>query len=111
VFFVRQPEPAQHERDGRERLDLDTALTQGNLKLGQRDAGPARHKGADEIGGGLQHGTAVTTDLSRRRAAGLAHAPHQLDGRRRTDLETIRRLPRRVPRLDRAYNPAAQIQR
>ncbi len=57
-------------------------LGQGGLEFGQGDAGPARHKGANKIGVGLQQGAAVTANLPRRRAAGLTHAPHQLDGSR-----------------------------
>ncbi len=32
--FVRQPKPMQHQRDGRQSLNLDAALTQGGLELG-----------------------------------------------------------------------------
>jgi hypothetical protein len=111
VFFVRQAEPVQHQRDGGQRFDLDAALAQGSLDLSQRNAGLTCHKGAEEIGVGLQHGAAVTANLPRRRAAGLAHPPHQLDRGRGAHIKAHCRLASRRAALNSAHDPTAQIQR
>jgi hypothetical protein len=50
---------------------------------------------------------AMPADLRRGRAAGLTHPPHQLDRRRRVDLEPARRSARGATRIDAPRNPFA----
>jgi hypothetical protein len=84
---MRQAEPVQHERNGRERANHDAALAQGGLDLGERDVRPAVDQTAEQAGMGLENGTAMAADLGRRRAAALAHAAHELDDRGWAHLE------------------------
>jgi hypothetical protein len=86
---MRQAEPVQHERNGRERVNQDAALVQGGLEFGQGDVRPAADEAANQSDMGLQDRTAMAADLGRSCAAGQAHTAHQLDGRRGAHLEAF----------------------
>jgi hypothetical protein len=106
---VREAEPAQHRPDRRQRAGLKATPDQLVPDLGQRDARPCRRQLAQQILLAGKQRLAVAADLRRLRAAGRAHAPHQLDRRRRADLEPSRRPAGRTALLDRADQPLAQI--
>lgn len=55
------------------------------------------------------HGAAMAANLPRRHAAGLAHPLHQLDGRRRANLELRGRRTGRATDIDRPNDALAQI--
>jgi hypothetical protein len=108
---MRQAEPARRRPDRRQRPGLGPALDRGIPDLGQRDALAGRRQLAQQLFPPGQQRLAAAAGLGRRRAARLAHAAHQLDRRRRADLEPSRRLARRAALLDRADQPFAQVLR
>ena len=101
----------EHGRNGRERLHLDPSLDQLGLDLAERDALPLRRHLPQRIRMGLEQGTAIATNLGRGGAAGLTQSLHQLDRRRRADLEAVSRLPDRAAVRNCANNPLAKIAR
>ena len=68
---MRQAEPVQHERNGRERANQDAALVQGGLEFGQGDVRPAADEAANQSDMGLQDRTAMAAEglTSKRLAA------------------------------------------
>ena len=62
---MRQAEPVQHERNGRERANQDAALVQGGLEFGQGDVRPAADEAANQSDMGLQDRTAMAADWTK----------------------------------------------
>jgi hypothetical protein len=108
-FFVRQAKSAQRRPDRRQRSRRDAALDKRVSNFGQRDALARGGQLAQQILVPGEQRLAVAADPCRHRAARFAHAAHQLDCRRRADLEPSRRGPRRTAFLDRSHKPPAQI--
>src|SRR3954447_7707168 len=106
---MRQAKPVQHVGDGRERLHRDPAGRKRRLDLTKRDPGLARHDGPQVVRMRLQQRTPVAADLGWRRAAGLAHPLHQLNGRRRADREATGRLPDRTTTFDGPHEPLTEV--
>jgi len=79
--------------------------------LGQGDARLGRRQLAQQRLLPVQQRLAAAADLGRRRAAGLAHTPHQLDRRRGAHLEAACRLARRSASFNRPNQPAPQVLR
>ena len=106
---MRQSKAIEHSRNGWEGLHLNPWLSEPHLDLAQRDALLALNHLPQSIGMRLKERTAVTANLARGGAAGLAHPLHQLHSGRGAHLEALRRLPGGTALRDRADNPLAQV--
>jgi hypothetical protein len=104
-----EAEPAERVVDRREPGDDAKAALQLRLQLGERDVRGRLDEPAQLGLVRLEQRAPMPAIAVRRRAAGRAHALHELDRRRRAAGEAARGLTDRAARLDRAHDPLPEI--